>query len=537
MNKNLYKNKYLIYCRKSTDDADSQKNSIEYQKKECLRYAIKRKLPIATYNQEYFCQDGIITEKHSASKTGDIYLDKKGNVKYKIERPKFQKLVILLQKNMFKGVIFLCWDRATRNDPDGIIIKKLIEKEVDIHFVETQYEKSSSGALHMDVDDVLAKHYSRRLQETIKKTFRKLRDEGKCTYVSPIGYIDAGRCNKTINPKTAPIIKKIFEMYATGNWSTIELAKWANKQGLTTKPVKRKRTKKEIAEGLDLETLPKLSRPINENHISGILKNPFYIGKIKYKEQVLGGQHPAIIDASLFNKVQKILKQKTVSVYYFDRKFSTYRGLIRCKCGRAYSAYEQKGIIYYQCKCLPGCSNKIKNVRESNFHDAVMRLLDKISFTKAEIAQIEAEAQDKLYEYQKKRTSELEMLNNEEKRIYKDLDYLKKNKITLLRENIMSPAEYSQDSNRLLGELEEVKNKKKSLEISEREMLDYILSFSELMKNASLYYKHALDQEKREFAFQVFSELVYYNGEIANYTAKDGFAVLLNRPKSLSGGP
>ena len=54
-----------------------------------------------------------------------------------------------------------------------------------------------------------------------------------------------------------------------------------------------------------------------------------------------------------------------------------------------------------------------------------------------------------------------------------------------------------------------------------------MVTFSELVKNANLYYKHALDSEKREIATQVFSELVFSDKKLANYNAKEGFEALL----------
>lgn len=52
-----------------------------------------------------------------------------------------------------------------------------------------------------------------------------------------------------------------------------------------------------------------------------------------------------------------------------------------------------------------------------------------------------------------------------------------------------------------------------------------------------VYYKHALDSEKQEIAAQVFSELNIYGGQLANFTAKEGFAALFNRHDVKDGAP
>lgn len=145
INSNPYKNHYLIYLRKSTDDSDNQKNSISYQKSETVKYAKAQKLPIAPVDIEDLCKCGVIAEKHTGFKENlNLKIGSDGLVNYKIERPKFHKLVQMLYQGEYKGVIFLCWDRASRNKSDDSIIDKLLKYGVDIRFVQASYDKSIS---------------------------------------------------------------------------------------------------------------------------------------------------------------------------------------------------------------------------------------------------------------------------------------------------------------------------------------------------------------------------------------------------------
>ena len=43
-------------------------------------------------------------------------------------------------------------------------------------------------------------------------------------------------------------------------------------------------------------------------HIHQILTNPLYAGRIRHKSKVYDGQHPAIIDEEIWNKVQANLE-------------------------------------------------------------------------------------------------------------------------------------------------------------------------------------------------------------------------------------
>ncbi len=533
------KEHYLIYTRKSTDDADNQKNSIDYQTGQCLRFAENHNLKIASeFQEDGFCEDGVIKEKHTAFKTSGIKMKSDGTIEYRIERPKFQIMTKKLLNNEFKGLICLCWDRISRNEQDGIIIKNLMDRGVDIRFVQASYEKSSSGALHMDIDGMFSAHYSRVISEKVKGAQEKLRSEGRCIYMAPIGYLDNGSDSKPIDQERAPIIKRVFELYATGEWSLFQLAKWANKQGLTTKPIRRKRTREEILSGMEVDKIDKVGRPVNNKTVENILNNPFYIGKLKINrkgDNYINGRHQALIDTSLFNKVQMVLKSKNVCIHYVDRDFFTYRNIIKCSCGRSYSPYQKKGINYYYSRCKEECLNEDKNITEKAIDSLVEELLGRVSLTDTEKQEIETRANYELDKISTGREKELDDLNQERKRIYADLNYITKNKISLLRANTMGIEEIAKEEKRLNEELENIENKTHAHKEAANEMLKYIITFSELVKMANVYYKHALDTEKREIATQVFSELTIVDRKLSNIKAKEGFAALFARHNLTSG--
>ena len=86
-------------------------------------------------------------------------------------------------------------------------------------------------------------------------------------------------------PKTAPLIKRIFEMYAAGN------------------------TQKEIIEHLNAEGLrTRKGKRLTINSIRSVLKNKKYIGIYHYDGmEYPEAQIPALIDAETFAKVQWLL--------------------------------------------------------------------------------------------------------------------------------------------------------------------------------------------------------------------------------------
>jgi len=63
---------------------------------------------------------------------------------------------------------------------------------------------------------------------------------------------------------------------------------------------------------------------------------------------------------------------------------------------------------------------------------------------------------------------------------------------------------------------------------SSEHMLNFIISFSEILKTSVDYFMHSFDSEKVEIINQIFSEL-YFSDEGLKYVAKQGFSALLAR--------
>ena len=236
----------------------------------------------------------------------------------------------------------------------------------------------------------------------------------------------------------------------------------------------------------------------------------------------------------MYNQVQAILKSRNVSVRYVDNKFSIYRSIVRCSCGRAYSGYVQKGTMYYRTRCTEQCDNPDKNLKEGDVHGEIQKILDGIYFSDEELKEIETKAHKGLDVISEKRDKELDDLNVHRKRIFADLDYLMKNRITLLRTNSMSIESLKEDEDKLTAQMAEIDQKLSMYSEVAQEMLQYVIKFSELVKNASLYYKFALDGEKREIATMVFTELLFNDKKLVKYTLREGFDALFRRSK-LSG--
>jgi DNA invertase Pin-like site-specific DNA recombinase len=531
-----YRNFYLIYNRKSTDEPDNQKNSIKYQNAENGRYAYREKLPVAKVTLKGFCTDGIISEKHTGFKEDDdITFTKDGLVQYRVERQKFQRLMHFLSLGLFKGVICLCWDRISRNKSDNALITKIMRKGFDVRFVFATYDKTSSGALHMDIDGMFAEQHSRVTSEKVKTTTFNLRENGICTYRAPIGYLNLGEMeHKPFDPERYKIVQQIFELYATGEWAYADLAQWANKEGLTTVPMRRRRTKEEILadEGDDeTEIAAPVSRPITTKHIYNILKNPFYTGKIldSHRVYVPSKSHEALVTEELFNKVQSIRKRKRVSVHYAEKLNLPLRGFIRCKaCGRTYTPYIQKDIQYFSIHCKVSCSNDNKNFSLKFVEDKAGELIANLSFTDDELTEIDARAKTDIALLEENRHKQIESNERKKKKIREDLKYLRSEKLTLLKTGVYTPESFLEEEDRLNGELFELQEQEQASDAAMHGLVKEVVKLSELLKTAHLHYVLANPREKEEIIKIIFSELLI-SGNTLEYKCKNGFKALESR--------
>ncbi len=531
-----YRDFYLVYNRKSTDEPDNQKNSISYQKAQNVRFAKLERLPLAPVTLKSFCSDGVISEKHSGFKEdSEITITADGLVQYKIERPKFQKLLMFLSKGLFKGVIVLCWDRISRNKGDDTVVRKLMKNGIDVRFVFAKYDKTSSGELHMDIDGMFSQHHSRVTSEKVTLTIKHAREKGKCTNRAPIGYLNEGNMDfKPLDPVRAPIIRSLYELYSTENWSLSDLARYANEQGLTTVPMRRKRTEDEkLAEEEDDTPLdiPKVSRPVTQNHVHRMLTNPFYIGMVPAGDgkHTPSTSHEPLISEKLFMDVQQLLRKKKTSIHYTEKLDHPLRGLVRCDlCQRIYTPYVKKGILYFSSRCAPGCANTCKNFNFKFITDEVTKLLGKLHYTEEELAELDARNSTEIALLETKRHKQFDQIEREKRKLREELAYLRTNKIQLLKGGAYSPEEFVAEDKRLNDRISELMNDEQISEEAMRETVEEVAQLSELIKNSIPYYSFANPHEKEKVTRIIFSELLY-SGNTLQYKLKKGFEAFDNR--------
>src|SRR5438270_2815387 len=269
-------------------------------------------------------------------------------------RKEFTKMLHLLESQSNCRIVLVeKTDRLYRNRTDALAFEELIEQRgVEVHLVKEgriigKESRSQDKFMH-DIHVAVAKHYVENLKEEVKKGMREKAEQGLYPGRAPFGYRNNPVARAIeIDLKRAPILRRIFELYATGSYS------------LTT-------LRKSIFEESGIK--------INRAYLDAMLKSTFYIGRFVWRGIEYKGKHAPLISPELFERVQRVFVGRNKPKY---RKHNfAFAGLLRCAHdGCTVTTELQKNrYIYYRCSQGRGkCS--LPYMREQDVSDHLGELL------------------------------------------------------------------------------------------------------------------------------------------------------------------
>lgn len=324
-------------------------------------------------------------------------------------RPLFNQMIKLIKKGKASGIVIHKIDRGARNLSDWAMIGELNDTGIEIHFAHESIDMNNNNSrLSADIQAVIAANYIRNLrQETIKGLQGRLK-QGIYPFNAPVGYLDMGKGKcKAIDPIKGALVKRLFELYTSKEYSHKSLAEKANTFSLTnTKGGK-----------------------MTKNNIATMLHNPFYAGLMKVKGKLYQGKHQPLISIKTYEAVQNIMSGKT---NLKARKHELiFRQLIKCaNCNYSLIGEKQKGFVYYRCH-TKDCHTK--GFRESRINAKLINLFSYLEFKDTEsvlfqkLNNLKTKEESKKYEVLRKSTN-LQYKNIEDK-LEKLMDLLINNTI------------------------------------------------------------------------------------------------------------
>lgn len=308
--------KAVLLCRVSSKEQE-EGYSLQSQEKLLNDYAQQKDLIIAkTYS---------IAESASGHK----------------QRQTFNSMLEYIKKNNVKEIICEKVDRLTRNLRDAVDVNDWISKDKDrqVHFVKEgvvlNSESKSNEKFIWNIKVSVAQYYIDNLSEEIKKGQKEKLAQGWLPTRPKVGYKTVGEHGHkihVIDEAKAPLVKKMFEYYASGNYSLNKIKDKIYEDGLRSVSGKK----------------------IPASRIHRILTEPYYIGFNRWNGQLTPGKHDTFISKEVFDKVHELMTRKKAPKY--SKHDYLFKGAIVCKgCGGVIAWETKKGITYAHCNHHKDC--------------------------------------------------------------------------------------------------------------------------------------------------------------------------------------
>jgi DNA invertase Pin-like site-specific DNA recombinase len=233
-------------------------------------------------------------------------------------------------------VIIYMRSRAFRNFGDAVLTKRQLAKlGVKLISAKEDFGEGYLADAMEAVTDIFNEMEVRRNGEDIKAKLRNKALNGGTVTRAKLGYLNIraeheGRLFNSIglDAKRAPLVRKAFELYATGEYSIDLLTTAMADLGLTTRP----------------STRWPCEQPVSDSKLHRMLSDAYYAGWVTVDGDLIPGRHEAIISQTLFDRVQEVLNLRS-SRGQRDRVLSHYlKGALYCD--RCHTAGRTSRLIY-----------------------------------------------------------------------------------------------------------------------------------------------------------------------------------------------
>lgn len=236
---------------------------------------------------------------------------------HKEKRPGLDSLLIDAHNRKFSAIIVVNTSRLFRNLALARRYKDLLRNKlgIDVIFVsQPMIDPSDPSAFIMEaMNELFDEYYLHQLRfwTTLGKQTRA--QKGMWNGTLPFGYITGESGYPIPHPTNAQGVQIMFEAYATGRYSDRDIADLLNREGFLT-------------------TGNWGERKFTKDTVNRMLKNVFYLGKTKYKDELYSGKHEPLIDQALFDKCQEVRSRRRNKPRALGGKKRVYlfAGLARC---------------------------------------------------------------------------------------------------------------------------------------------------------------------------------------------------------------
>lgn len=362
--------RYVLYARKSTSDEHGEQfRSLEDQVKSCQEMATRLGINVVK----------VIREDKSAKISQ--YSDG--------QRHKFYQMVEDIENGKYDGILSYHPDRLSRNTFDSGKLVDMLDtgKLIDLKFPTTEFRNNASGKLMLNIMFAMAKEYSEKLSENVKRGMHGNFDEGKANGSHKWGY-EIDEASGQYNPSESfELIQKGFLMLAQGNASQAEVIDMWLHAGIARK------TKGDPRKSKRPHTIL-----ITKQTASKLFSDTFYYGVLRSKRNgtqtdlrdAYNGRFESMITEEIYNAIQAIgiSRARTTKKTKASAPFSPFQQFIFCNVCNNKVNYMVVGAsgrpsqkkLYIRCD-NKDCEARGKSVRAHVLLDDLTEKLEKLKFT------------------------------------------------------------------------------------------------------------------------------------------------------------
>ncbi len=235
-----------------------------------------------------------------------------------MNRPGLEEMLFDAEAQAFDTLLVFRVDRLSRKVRElALMVDELTQHGVVLKSITEPFDTANAaGKMMLQMLGVFAEFEHATIVERTKVGMEKKAKGGKFVggYV-PFGYRLDPEKGLVIHEEEALVVRKLFRMYAIGKLGSSAICKEFNQAGMRNR------------------NGGKWGRRI----AIYMIKNPVYIGKIRWREVLYEGTHDPLVSEDLFQKAQEVLAERNEDLKGRQMRHGEDRlltGVIKCaKCG------------------------------------------------------------------------------------------------------------------------------------------------------------------------------------------------------------
>ena len=279
-----------------------------------------------------------------------------------LERPALDNLRDAVSARLHDVVIIYDIDRLSRDTMHLLLLTEELEKNAQIVYVNSEYNRTPEGQLFFEIRGSFAKFERIKIQDRFQRGKRgKLRKGLPIANAHVFGY-DWQDGQYIINPAQADIIRKIFDWYINNLGGTRGLVQWLFDNGIPSPQGKAKWTNQSLCRLLhqrmyigEYYSYTKYHKKISAQKYKYIKRDP---------SEWIPMTCPAIVDKDTFDKVQNKMHRNRTQKIHEGKTIAIFSGILYCAdCGRKFVPFWNNSHTYRAYRCfstrIPGekCRN------------------------------------------------------------------------------------------------------------------------------------------------------------------------------------